>query len=71
MKNPKARGKSVRMTVTPNVEYSIKVLKKAMKNITDEEASGAISYIEKASKGEIQPLSGRGCIVVKRIEKEL
>jgi len=67
----KSSGKSIRMTVTPNVEYSIKILKKAVKALDDEEVNGAIKYLEAAAKGETQPKKVRGCPRVLRIQMEL
>ncbi len=67
----KGKGKSVRMTVTPNVKYSLKVLKKAVNTLNDDEVKGAINYLEKAAKGEVQPLSGRGCPDPKPVKREL
>lgn len=67
----KSSGKSIRMTVTPNVEHSIKILKKAVKALDNEEVIGAIKYLEVAAKGETQPMKGRGCPKILRIQKEL
>ncbi len=69
MELKKKKRKSVRITVTPNVEYSIKVLKKAVKALDNEEVTNAIKYLETVAKGEIQPLRGKGCPKIIRIQR--
>ena len=54
-----------RITVTKNVSYSLEVLEKAVKKLsegeTKEKAQGAIEYLLKAAEGERQPLRGQEC----------
>jgi hypothetical protein len=65
-------AKSRRISVTPNLEYALKILKKAVKSITDEdlkkEASDAVKYLDKTFKGEAQTMRGHGCTPPTRLE---
>lgn len=58
-------AKSRRISVTPNLEYALKILKKATKSVADEElkkeAAEAIKYLDKTFKGEAQVARGYGC----------
>lgn len=58
-------ARSKKITVTPNVQESLKRLKKAVKNMPEgklkKEAEGAIQYLSSTFKGEPQPLKGRLC----------
>ena len=67
----KEKKKSVRITVTPNIEYSLKVLKKAVKLIDDAEVKGAMKYLETAAKGEKQSLRGKGCPDNRPVQREM
>ena len=54
-----------RISVTPNVEYSLKILEKAVKELpegeTKKNAKGAIQYLLKSAQGEKQPGRGQEC----------
>lgn len=58
-------ARSKKITVTPNVQESLKRLKKAVKSMPEgklkKEAEGAIQYLSRTFKGEPQPLKGRLC----------
>jgi len=58
-------ARSKKITVTPNVQESLKRLKKAVKSMPEgklkKEAEGAIRYLSLTFKGEPQPLKGRLC----------
>lgn len=60
-----------RISITPNVEYSLKVLDEAVQGMPEGEkkkkAKGAIAYLKKAAKGEKQPKRGRMCPTPKEI----
>ena len=57
--------RSKKITVTPNVQESLKRLKKAVKSMREgdlkKDAEGAIQYLSRTFKGEPQPLKGRSC----------
>jgi len=57
--------RSKKITVTPNVQESLKRLKKAVKSMREgdlkKDAEGAIQYLSRTFKGEPQPLKGRRC----------
>lgn len=58
--------RSKTISVTDNVEYCIKILKKAVKSLPDgdlkNEANGATTYLDKiVLKGETQPKRGKWC----------
>ena len=58
-------ARSKKITVTPNVQESLKILKKAVKSMSEGElkkdAEGATRYLSRTFKGEPQPLKGRIC----------
>ena len=58
-------ARSKKITVTPNVQESLKRLKKAVKDMPEgdlkKDAEGAIRYLSRTFKGEPQPLKGRSC----------
>jgi len=58
-------ARSKKITVTPNVQESLKRLKKAVKSMPEsdlkKDAEGAIRYLSRTFKGEPQPLKGRIC----------
>lgn len=58
-------ARSKKITVTPNVQESLKILKKSVKSMSEGElkkdAEGAIRYLSRTFKGEPQPLKGRIC----------
>ena len=57
--------KSKRISVTPNLEYALKILKKAVNSVSDEElkkqANEAVKYLDETFKGDAQMLRGYGC----------
>ena len=65
-------AKSRRISVTPNLEYALNILKKAVKSVADEElkkeAGDAVKYLDKTFKGEAQALRGQGCKPPVRID---
>lgn len=65
-------AKSRRISVTPNLEYALKILKKAVKSLEDEdlkkEANDAVKYLDKTFKGEEQAMRGHGCRPPIRLE---
>jgi len=58
-------ARSKKITVTPNVQESLKRLKKAVKSMPagalKKDAEGALNYLSRTFKGEPQPLKGRLC----------
>ena len=58
-------ARSKKITVTPNVQESLKILKKAVKSMPEgklkKDAEGATRYLSRTFKGEPQPLKGRSC----------
>lgn len=58
-------ARSKKITVTPNVQESLKILKNAVKSMPEvdlkKDAEGAIRYLSRTFKGEPQPLKGRSC----------
>ncbi len=58
-------AKGRRITVTPNVEYCLETLKKAVKAMPEgdlkKKSQDALQYLVKISMGEIQPARGSRC----------
>ena len=58
-------ARSKKITVTPNVQESLKILRKAAKSMPagalKKDAEGAIQYLSRTFKGEPQALKGRHC----------
>lgn len=63
--------KSKRISVTPNVEYSLKTLKEAIEELPEGEmkdrAGSALRYLMSAAKGEKQTLRGINCVDIIKI----
>jgi len=58
-------ARSKKITVTPNVQESLKRLKTAVNDMPEgdlkKHAEAAIRYLSRTFKGEPQPLKGRSC----------
>lgn len=66
-----AKSKTIR--VTPNVDFSLKELKEAVKSMPEGDmknrAQGALNYLSRTFKGEPQPVQGRRCPGTRKIVK--
>lgn len=55
----------LKMAVTPNVEYCLEILQKAVQDLPEgtskRRAQDALQYLVSTSKGESQPLGGDNC----------
>jgi hypothetical protein len=58
-------ARSKRISVTPNVLECLKILKRAVKAMPESDlkknAQGALTYLDRTSKGKPQPMKGLAC----------